>query len=400
MRPLRYGVATSSYQIEGAVDADGRGASIWDTFCAQPGAIADGSSGEGACASYERLDEDLALIEQLGVTAYRFSIAWPRVQPTGTGEIEQRGLDYYERLVDGLLALGVEPVPTLYHWDLPQALEDAGGWPVRDTAYRFADYAAVVSAHLGDRVTRWATHNEPWCAAFLGYASGVHAPGRRDPEAAYAAAHHLLLGHALGRTAMDGLQVGIVLNLSPVYAEPGADPDGVDMIDAVHNRIWLDPLGQGSYPAALTSRSTALTEQGVVQPGDLALVKDSLDWVGINYYSPFRIGPGSPEVTWELGSPSHPYTPPVSFVGREPKTEMGWEIYAGGMTDVLRRATTDLPGIPLAVTENGAAFADLEVDEHGVVSDDDRVAYLSAHLAAVEDARTADIPVEDYFAWS
>src|SRR4051812_16186830 len=202
MDPLGFGVATSSYQIEGGAEEDGRGASIWDTFCAVPGAIADGNDGSVACDSYHRWDEDLALIRRLGVTAYRFSIAWPRIQPTGAGAVESRGLDYYERVVDGLLAAGVRPFPTLYHWDLPQALEDAGGWPERDTAVRFGDYARVVAERLGDRVEHWATLNEPWCSAFLGYAAGVHAPGRCEPEAAYAAAHHLLLGHALARDAV------------------------------------------------------------------------------------------------------------------------------------------------------------------------------------------------------
>src|SRR3954452_10521078 len=235
MDPLGFGVATSSYQIEGAVDADGRGPSIWDTFCARPGTIADGTDGSVACDSYRRWDDDLELIRQLGVSAYRFSIAWPRVQPTGSGAVEVRGLDYYERVVDGLLNAGVRPSPTLYHWDLPQALEDAGGWPVRDTALRFADYAAAVAERLSDRGDLWATMNEPWCTAFLGYAAGVHAPGRREPEAAYAAAHHLLLGHALAReavrTATPGAQVGIVLNLTAVHAETEDDESAARLVD-------------------------------------------------------------------------------------------------------------------------------------------------------------------------
>jgi beta-glucosidase len=400
MDALRFGVATSSYQIEGGVDADGRGPSIWDTFCATPGAITDGTDGSIACDSYHRLDEDVELIRELGVTAYRFSIAWPRIQPLGSGRVEPRGLDYYEQLVDKLLAVGVRPVPTLYHWDLPQALEDAGGWPARDTAYRFADYARIVVERLGDRVVDWATLNEPWCSAFLGYAAGIHAPGRKDAEASFAAAHHLLLAHALGRDAIAGGQVGIVLNLSPVWPEDGADPAGVDVIDAVHNRIWLDPLVRGEYPATLTALSEALTPAGVVRDGDLAAIKGSVDWLGVNYYSPFRIGPGRADTTWRQHSPAHPYAPPVSWVGREPKTEMGWEIEPEGLTDVLLRVAEELPGVPLRVTENGAAFADKTLDATGAVVDDDRIAYLETHIAAVETARAKGVPVVDYFAWS
>ena len=399
MDDLRFGVATSSYQIEGAVDVDGRGPSIWDTFCAVPGTVADGSDGSTACDSYHRLGEDLELIGDLGVTAYRFSIAWSRIQPTGSGRVEPRGLDYYERLVDGLLARGVRPVPTLYHWDLPQALEDAGGWPVRDTAFRFAEYAEIVADRFGDRITDWATLNEPWCTAFLGYASGVHAPGRKDPEAAFATAHHLLLAHALGRDAIEG-QVGIVLNLSPVWAEDGADPAAIDVVDAVHNRLWLDPLVRGDYPATLTSLSPALTSEGVVRDGDLAAIKGAVDWVGVNYYSPYRIGPGHPGATASESSPNHPYAPPLSYVNREPRTEMGWGIEPPGMTEILLRVANELPGLPLRVTENGAAFADPHVDSNGAVVDDDRIDYLASHIAAVEAARAQGAPVVEYFAWS
>jgi beta-glucosidase len=345
------------------------------------------------------LGEDLELIRELGVTAYRFSLAWPRIQPTGSGPVESRGLDYYERLVDGLLAAGVRPVPTLYHWDLPQALEDAGGWPVRDTAYRFAEYAGIVAERLGDRVVEWATLNEPWCSAFLGYSSGVHAPGRMDPEAAFAAAHHLLLAHTFGREVLGG-QTGIVLNLSPVWAEPGANPAAVDVVDAVHNRIWLDPLTRGDYPETLTALSPALTSEGVVRDGDLARMKGALDWIGVNYYSPFRIGPAHPEAPLNDTSPIHPYAPPMSYVSREPHTEMGWEIAPEGMTKILLRVANELPGLPIRVTENGVAFPDAKVDANGAVVDDDRIGYLETHIAAVEAARAAGAPVVDYFAWS
>jgi beta-glucosidase len=403
--PLGYGVATSSYQIEGALDVDGRGRSIWDELCARTGAIADGSDGAIACESYARFDEDLALLEDLGVSAYRFSIAWPRVQPGVDGRVETRGLDYYDRVVDGLLGAGIRPFPTLYHWDLPQALEEAGGWPVRDTALRFAEYAAVVAERLGDRVTHWATMNEPWCSAFLGYAAGVHAPGRREGEAAYAAAHHLLLGHALGaaviRDAWPAAQVGIVLNMAPVRPEPDADPLAVDMVDAVQNRLWLDALADGSYPTLLTGCSPALTEDGVVREGDLAAVVGSADWVGVNYYTPFRVGPVmTGEVAVGQDAAAYPYTPAFSFHPRPPRTDMGWEVDASGLEAILLTVAGRLPGVPLRVTENGAAFPDREVQADGSVSDPERIGYLRDHLAAVERARAAGAPVHDYLAWS
>ncbi len=397
---LGFGVATSSYQVEGAVAEDGRGPSIWDTFCARPGTIADGTDGAVACDSYHRLDDDLALLSGLGVSAYRFSIAWSRVQPTGSGAVEPRGLDYYERLVDGLLDRGIRPFPTLYHWDLPQPLEDAGGWPVRETALRFADYAGVVADRLGDRVTHWATMNEPWCAAFLGYAAGVHAPGRREPEAALAAGHHLLLGHALGREAVrqvtSSALVGIVLNLAPVHLEPDGDPAAADVVDAIQNRIWLDPLSAGCYPDVLIAASAALTEAGAVQAGDLDRIRGSADWLGINYYMPFRItasdGAHPPR--------AYPFAPPFTFSPRPPLTDIGWEVDPVGMTEVLLRAADRLPGVPLRVTENGMACADQDVDAAGRVHDPDRIDYLAAHLAAVEDARALGAPVLDYLAWS
>jgi len=403
--PLGFGTATSSYQIEGAVDADGRGPSIWDTFCRVPGAVADASDGTIACDSYRRLDEDLTLLDDLGVSAYRFSVAWPRIQPTGRGAVEPRGLDYYERLVDGLLARDIRPFPTLYHWDLPQPLEDMGGWPARDTALRFADYAGLVAERLGDRVPAWATMNEPWCTAFLGYAAGVHAPGRREPEAAYAAAHHLLLGHALGRAAVQAAvptaDVGIVLNLAPVRGEAGAHGDAVDVVDAVQNRIWLDALADGSYPAALLRRSAALTDDGVVRADDLSAIRGSADWLGVNYYTPLRLGPArSPGSGAGQVALAYPGAPAFAFQPRVPTTDMGWEIDATGMVDVLLTAAERLPGVPLRVTENGAAFPDAHHGPDGAVRDDDRIAYLAGHLDAVQEVRAAGAPVLDYFAWS
>jgi beta-glucosidase len=404
MDPLGFGVATSSYQIEGAVAADGRGPSIWDTFCAVPGAVADGSDGSVACDSYHRWEDDLELIRRLGVSAYRFSVAWPRIQPTGSGTVEPRGLDYYDRVVDSLLAAGVRPFPTLYHWDLPQSLEDAGGWPVRETALRFAEYAGVVAERLADRVRLWSTMNEPWCSAFLGYAAGVHAPGRREPEAAYAAAHHLLLGHALARDAIRAArpdaQVGIVLNLTAVHPETERDRPAAEFVAAVQNGLWLEPLAEARYPAIL-AQARALTGDGVVRDGDLRRVQGSADWLGINYYTPFRVG-SRDETARAVGqaASAYPYAPPFVFRPRAPRTDMGWEIDESGLTQTLLDAATRLPGVPLRVTENGAAFPDASRDDDGSVRDADRIDYLQRHLSAVDDARAQGAPVVDYFAWS
>ncbi len=380
-----YGVATSAFQIEGATEADGRGSSTWDEFCRRPGAIVDGSDARVACDSYHRFAEDLDLLVDLGVDAYRFSISWPRVQPTGSGAVNARGLDYYDEVVDGLLDKGIRPFPTLFHWDLPLPLEEAGGWPARQTALRFADYALAVVERLGDRVTTWATMNEPWCTAMLGYGAGVFAPGRTDPAAAFDAAHHLLLGHALAadavRTQQPGAQVGIVLNLTTVRTEPGGDPVAADRVDAWQNGLWLGALADGSYPKCLG-------EPAALRDGDLGLVQGSADWLGINYYTPFRIGPAigdSKAVGQDVDA--FPGAPPFSFAPLGPLTTMGWEVDPDGLVDVLRETAAQLPGVPLRVTENGGAFED----------DADRIAYLAGHLEALE---RSEVPVLDYFAWS
>jgi beta-glucosidase len=392
---LRYGVATSAYQIEGAVDADGRGLSTWDEFCTRPDAIVDGTDARVACDSYHRFADDLALLVGLGVDAYRFSIAWPRVQPSGVGPANPAGLDHYEGMVDRLLDRGIRPMPTLFHWDLPLALEEAGGWPSRDTALRFVDYAQLVVERLGDRVTTWATINEPWCTAFLGYAAGVFAPGRREPAAAMTAAHHLLLGHALAAHALRGAggEVGIVLNLTSVRTGPGGDDRATDLVDALQNRLWLDPLATGSYP-------DVLHVDGVLD-GDLAQIEGSADWVGINYYTPFRIGPPAGDVA-AVGQDldAFPGAPPFSFAPRPPLTAMGWEVDSSGLEEVLRNAARQLPGIPLRVTENGASFPDQQLAADGSVTDQDRIGYLRSHLDAVDRVRADGVPVLDYVAWS
>ena len=396
--PLALGVATASYQIEGAVGEDGRGPSIWDTFAAQPGTVRGGDDGTLACDAYHRLEDDVALIRGLGVDAYRFSLAWPRILPEGRGRVEPRGLDYYERLVDALLAAGIEPVATLYHWDLPQPLEDAGGWPVRATAEAFAEYAGVVHERLGDRVTSWATHNEPWCAAYLGYAAGVHAPGRREGAAGHRAAHHLLLGHAWAREVMPGAHLGIVLNLLPVWPESAADEEVADGVDAIHNRVWLDPIVDGAYDERLLALAPVLTDPELVRPGDLESIHGSADWLGINYYHPIR-----PRVATDAGAPhpqqrAYPGVEGLDLVVREPRTDMGWEVEARGMEELLLE-THRRTGLPLVITENGAAYADGEVVD-GTVEDADRIDYLRGHLAAVERAREAGADVRGYFVWT
>src|SRR5215210_67283 len=397
--PLTFGVATASYQVEGATESDGRGASIWDTFTATPGTIADGSDGSIACGSYERLEDDLELVAGLGVDVYRFSVAWPRVQPSGSGRMEPRGLDYYDRMVDGLRDRGIRPLPTLYHWDLPQPLEDAGGWPVRDTAERFADYAEVVAARLGDRVDTWATLNEPWCSAFLGYAAGIHAPGRREPEAAYAAAHHLLLGHALAAARLrDGAAVGIVLNPSPVRPESPDAEDAARAVDAIQNRLWFDALSRGEYPADLLRLAPVLADEQTVRAGDLDLIARSLDWLGVNYYFPIRVAVSDGDAPRRADA--YPGAPNCRFVPRPPLTAMGWEVDASGLEELLVGVSRQFAGIPLLVTENGMALDDLDRRIDGSVDDPDRIAYLRDHIAAVQRARAAGADVQTYIAWT
>jgi len=386
-----WGAATSSYQIEGAVTEDGRGPSIWDTFSATPGKVDNGDTGEVAADHYHRYGDDVALMADLGLGAYRFSIAWPRVQPLGSGAVNQRGLDFYRRLVDSLLERGIEPWPTLYHWDLPQPLEDAGGWPERDTALRFADYAAAVHGALADRVTRWTTFNEPWCSAFLGYATGRHAPGRREPAAAVRAAHHLLLGHGLAVRALGDAEVGITLNLTDVSPRTRADADldAARRIDGMQNRIFLDPLLRGSYPVDVIADLRGTTSFDHVRPADLDLISVPPAFLGVNYYSPMLVaGNASEKPSAYVGSPNVEHAD-----GGRPRTSIGWEIDADGLLRLLLRLRRDYPAVPLYVTENGAAFDD-------EVHDTARIAYLADHLRACGEAIEAGVPLEGYFAWS
>ncbi|MFJ6894987.1 GH1 family beta-glucosidase [Streptomyces hokutonensis] len=392
-----WGAATSSYQIEGAVTEDGRGPSIWDTFAATPGAVRGGDTGAVAADHYHRFPGDVALMAELGLRAYRFSLAWPRIQPTGSGPANQRGLDFYRRLTDTLLDHGIQPWPTLYHWDLPQPLEDAGGWPVRDTAERFAEYAALAHEALGDRVTHWTTLNEPWCSAFLGYGTGRHAPGRREPAAAVRAAHHLLLGHGLAAEALrDSARVGITLNLThvtPLSADP-ADLDAARRIDGMQNRLFLDPLLRGSYPVDVLADLHEVTAFGHVHDGDLKRIGALPDHLGINYYAPMLVAGGTtPAQSAYVGSPL------VRIAdGGRPRTAMGWEIDERGLLELLLRLRADYPAVPLYITENGAAFDD--VMERDGVHDTDRIAYLDGHLRSCARAIGHGVPLRGYFVWS
>ncbi|NEE01433.1 GH1 family beta-glucosidase [Phytoactinopolyspora halotolerans] len=409
-----WGSATASYQIEGAATEGGRGPSIWDTFSHTPGKTLNGDTGDVACDHYHRWEEDLGHIADLGLDAYRFSIAWPRVQPGGRGPLNPEGVAFYSRLVDGLLERGVKPVATLYHWDLPQELEDAGGWPVRDTAYRFAEYAELMARELGDRVDVWTTLNEPWCSAYLGYASGVHAPGRTEPAAALAAVHHLNLAHGLGgraiRSVLPDAKVSVTLNFHvarPVDPASQADQDAVRRVDALANRAFLGPLLEGAYPEDLLRDTASVTDWSFVQDGDAALIRIPLDVLGVNYYSTALVR------TWDgtgdrSSADGHGDAAGSPWVGADdvefvrppgPYTAMGWNIDPSGMTETLLRLHRDYPDVPLMVTENGAAFEDT-VAEDGAIHDDRRIAYLHDHIDAVGQAIDAGADVRGYFAWS
>ncbi|MCG8922702.1 GH1 family beta-glucosidase [Lentzea sp. CC55] len=386
-----WGVATSAYQIEGAHDEDGRTPSIWDTFCRRPGAVANGENGDVACDHYHRMPADVAMIAGLGVDKYRFSVSWPRIQPGGRGPVNPKGVDFYSRLVDELLARGVDPWLTLYHWDLPQELEDEGGWPHRDTAYRFAEFAGLVHDALGDRVPTWTTLNEPWCSAVLGYDTGRHAPGRTDFGDAVRATHHLLLAHGLAARELRARGVeslGITLNMG-THSAASDDPRDVDAArraDGLGTRVYLDPLVYGRYPQDVLADIAARGAELPVRPGDLEVISTPLDVFGVNYYT----------------SHVHRATadPAVSEVvprGR-PVTAMGWEIVPEGFTSLLVRLHEDY-GVPMVITENGAAFDDLDVVD-GRVADADRVEYLRSHIAAVAEAVRAGADVRGYLAWS
>ncbi|WP_059007059.1 GH1 family beta-glucosidase [Streptomyces specialis] len=399
-----WGTATSSYQIEGAVRADGRLPSIWDTFTHTPGRVHRNQTGDLADDHYHRYPEDVSLLADLGVTHYRFSLAWPRLQPEGYGPLNGAGLDFYSRLLDSLLDHGISPWVTLYHWDLPQTLEDSGGWPRRETAEHFAAYAALVHQRLGDRVEHWTTLNEPWCSAFLGYAAGVHAPGRTDGAAALRAAHHLLLGHGLAVRALreqGAGAIGVTLNLAPVEAaspERAADRDAARRVDGLVNRFFLDPLLRGAYPADVLADVADVTGTEHVRDGDLALIGAPLDFLGVNYYTPLVVRrrdaptPGGP-TPWGGAAD-------VETVKRGlPETAMGWEIAPDGLYRTLTRVWREYGPPPLYVTENGAAFDD-RVTPEGRVCDEERRGFLESHIAAAHRALAAGADVRGFFVWS
>jgi beta-glucosidase len=431
-----WGAATAAYQIEGAIKEDGRTASIWDTFSAIPGMVAGGDTGAEAADHYHRYAEDVAIMREIGLTGYRFSVAWPRVQPTGRGPVNQAGIAFYDRLVDELLDSGIRPVLTLYHWDLPQELEDAGGWVNRDTASRFAEYAGLVAARLGDRVGHWTTLNEPWCSAFLGYAEGHHAPGRTESGAALAAAHHLLLGHGLAVPALRAAiaasaQVSLVLNLAAVrsVSDSPADLDAARRIDGLHNRLFLDPVLSGHYPADVLADTASLCDWSFILDTDVEVIAAPIDMLGVNYYQPTLVGAaeqnfsGAAEQNFSSaaerslsgaaernpgGSAPPNVAAPSAWPACEdvvfhtppgPVTDMGWPVDASGLRDILVRLHREYPGLPLLVTENGAAYAD-EVQADGTVHDPERIAYLHAHLEALQQAVAAGVDVRGYFAWS
>jgi beta-glucosidase len=399
---FRWGVATSAYQIEGAVAEDGRTPSIWDTFCRVPGAIDNGDAGDVACDHYHRMPQDVALMRELGIDTYRFSIAWPRVQPGGRGPANPAGLAFYDRMVDELLAQNLDPWVTLYHWDLPQELEDAGGWPNRDTAYRFADYSMLVFDQLSDRVQTWTTLNEPWCSAMLGYVHGLHAPGRKDYAAGIHAVHHLLLGHGLAAQRMRAaarqpIELGITLNMSTAYpaTDSPVDRAAARRADGLGARIYLDPLVHGNYPEDVIADLAARDVKIPVEPGDLEIISVPIDVLGVNYYFSSQHS-GVDEQGNEVDAEGRPVDRSLPL-GR-PRTAMDWEIVPEGFSDLLVRLGNDY-GLPMVVTENGSAFPDFP-DENGFVRDDDRIAYFDTHIGAVATARQQGADIRGYFAWS
>jgi beta-glucosidase len=414
-----WGTATAAFQVEGAVAEDGRGTSIWDTFTHEPGRIIDGTDADVACDHYHRYAEDVALMADLGLTSYRFSIAWPRIVPAGAGTVNQAGLDFYSRLVDALVERGIEPLATLYHWDLPQPLQDAGGWTNRDTAQHFADYAGVVGTALGDRVPTVTTLNEPWCTAYLGYGSGVHAPGVADDASALAAVHHLNLAHGLGAAALRAAlptsgRVSLTLNLALVRPATDSDADraAARHVDGLANRIFLDPVLSGQYPDDLLGELRHITDWSFIRDGDTALINSPLDLLGINYYTPTAVIAATPELRAQAaGHRAHePQAAdlPIAVPGTDqaftvpepgPHTEMGWLIEPSSLTELLLRVHRDYPGVPLMITENGAACAD-EPATDGVVHDADRIDYLRGHLTAVHDAISQGVDVRGYYCWS
>jgi beta-glucosidase len=389
-----WGTATASYQIEGGWNEDGKGESIWDTFSHTQGKIRDGSTGDVACDHYHRWKEDVALMKEIGCNAYRFSISWPRVIPKGKGKVNPLGLSFYDRLVDALLEANITPFITLYHWDLPQALQDEGGWADRDTAYYFAEYASVVAHKLGDRVKHWITHNEPWVVSWIGYGWGEHAPGIRNEKVAIQVSHHLLLSHGLAVEVLKDIspdsEVGITLNLSPIHPASDSEEDKLAAWrqDGFLNRWFLDPIFRGHYPPDILELYSANAPK--VLPGDMAIISRRIDFLGINYYSRGIVR-------------FNPKAGPLQAEGVAPEgaefTEMGWEIYPPGIYEIIMRVWKDYQPKKIYITENGAAFAD-EIAPDGGVHDQKRIDYLREHFIQAHKAIEEGANLCGYFIWS
>ncbi|MCR2782971.1 MULTISPECIES: GH1 family beta-glucosidase [unclassified Microbacterium] len=421
-----FGAATAAYQIEGAAHEDGRKDSIWDAFSRVPGAVINADNGDVACDHYHRYRDDVALMKRMGLQTYRFSTSWSRVRPDG-GALNPKGVDFYKRLVDELLGAGILPWLTLYHWDLPQALQEKGGWANRDTAELFTEYALDMHDALGDRVQAWTTLNEPWCSSFLSYTAGIHAPGRQSVTEGVLAAHHLLLGHGQAvrelRTRDSSLQMGLTLNLTVADAVDPTDPLDIDAarrIDGQFNRWFLDPIFRAEYPAdtvedirSVDAGAIAALEQAI-RPGDLEAIATPIDTLGVNYYHGEYVGGRPPAVpvtggdapTDREGSSPFPSHERIHWHDRGlPRTTMHWEVQPEGLTRLLRRVQEDYTGadgVPLYVTENGAAYDDVAVVEDGQtrVHDVERTEFVRAHLAAILDAQDAGVDVRGYFYWS
>jgi beta-glucosidase len=392
---FRWGLATAAYQIEGAAFEGGRGPSIWDTFSHTPGLSIHGDTGDIACDHYHRWESDFDLMSALGVRDYRLSLSWSRLQPAGAGPLNPEAVSFYGSLLAGLRDRGIRPLVTLYHWDLPQPLEDAGGWPVRDTAYRFAEFARLVVEQLGGLATDWVTLNEPWCSAFLGYGNGAHAPGRTDYRAAVAAAHHLNLAHGLAVAAIRATSPSALVGITNIVtdivprSDSAEDAAAVVRLDAVSNRVFLDPVYLGGYSADVLSTLEPFGLASVVQPGDQEIIAVPTDFVGINHYQ--RV------IAWhdEAGGPFQ-----VGERAAEPATtSFGWSVIPASLTAVLSRVSAEFTSLPIYVTENGASYDDY-VDPNGEVIDSERVEYLRGYLSAAADAIAAGVDLRGYYAWS
>ncbi len=403
---FKWGVATSSYQIEGATNVDGRGESIWDRFCATEGKVANGENGDIACDHYNLFAEDVALMKSLGVSTYRFSLAWPRLFPNGDKQREQRGFDFYNRLIDELIANDITPVITLYHWDLPQTLEDKGGWANREIVYDFAFYAGEAVQAFSDRVKEWITINEPWCVSWLGYMIGVHAPGVKNLDSALAAAHHTALAHAEATRVMKAIdptiKTGIALNMTTYRIEDESDPELAelgDLMDAQLNRWWIDAFLNGRYPKSIAEFHKERLAK-IVQPGDLEKLKVQTDYLAVNYYSDSFIGlPRESDGPMSDGG-LFPFPHRSNGTPPEPYTDMGWPITPVGLEDLLVRISEDWPEIAeIVISENGAAYDD-EPNAAGDVEDHRRIDYLASHIDAASRAIDRGAPLTGYYAWS